>query len=71
MKDLAIIQTIVDQEILHSQNLSTSFPRAVLIGPIEFGGLGIPSLHSKTLATKIIYFLHHMRRNDVTNSVAH
>jgi len=66
VKDLATIQTIVDQEILHSQHLSTSFPCVVLRGPIDFGGLGIPSLHSETLATKIIYFIHHMRRNDVT-----
>ena len=63
-KDLAPIQKIIDREIIHSQHLNISFPRAVLRGPLEYGGLGIPSLHSENLAEKIVYFIHHIRRND-------
>ena len=63
-KDLSSIQKILDKEILHSQNLNASFPRAVMRGPLELGGLGIPDLHSENLSDKIIYFLHHIRLDD-------
>ena len=48
-KDQSPIQQIIDWEILHSQNLSTHFPHDVLCSPLEYGGLGIVSLHSENL----------------------
>jgi hypothetical protein len=62
--DLSPIQNILDREILHSQSLNSSFPRAVLHGPTKYGGLGIASIHSESLSDKVLYFLHHIRRDD-------
>jgi len=64
VKDLAPIQNILDKEIFNSQHLSVSFPKTVLRGPFEYGGLGILSLHSENLAEKLVYFIHHIRSDD-------
>jgi len=61
--DLAPIQKIIDWEILYTQNLNASF-LAVMRGPLEFGGLGIPDLHSENLSKNVIYLLHHICRDD-------
>ena len=65
--DLSPIQKIIDQEILHSQHLSTSVPCTVLWGPLANGSLGIASLHSETLSEKVVYFIHHIHQHDMVS----
>jgi hypothetical protein len=42
--------------------LNEHFPRAILHGPMELGGLGIPTKVSKTVTQRVNYFLYHMRQ---------
>jgi len=63
-RDLLPIQRVVNREILHSQNLNQTFPKAVLYGMTELGGLVIPTHHAENIAEKVIYILHHFQRND-------
>lgn len=62
--DLSPIQKEVDQIVCHSLGLNEHFRRAVLHGPVERGGMGVPTLWAEALADKVVYFLHHVRRQD-------
>jgi hypothetical protein len=39
-----------------------TFPRAILFGPYELGGMAIPNTISETTITRINYFLYHMQQ---------
>ena len=58
----------LDKENLHSCGLNKHFPRAVLYGPLRYGGLGTAPLHSKCIADKLLYFLHHSYLQEETGS---
>ena len=49
----------MDQIACHALGVNEHFPRALLHGPIELGGMGVPTLWAEALAEKIAYFLHH------------
>ena len=63
-EDLEPIQAEVDRMVCHALGLNEHFPRALLHGPVEYGGMGVPTLWAEALADKIVYFLHHLRRRD-------
>jgi len=63
-EDMAPIQTEVDRIVCHALGLNEHFPRAVLHGSVEGGGMGVPTLWAEALADKAVYFLHHVRRQD-------
>ena len=58
--DLQPLQMKPDQENLHVCSLNKHFPHAVLYGPLCYGGLGVIPLHTKHIADKALYFLHHL-----------
>ena len=62
--DLEPIQSEVDRMKCNALGLNEDFLRAVLNGPVEYGGLGVPTLWVEALADKVVYFLHHIRRKD-------
>ena len=39
------------------------FPREVILGPIEYGGIGMPHIYTEMNATKIEYLIMHIRYN--------
>jgi len=59
-KDLKPIQKIIDPAVPHLLVLSKNFPRALLYGPMQYAGLGIPPLHCEQIADQVTYFFHHM-----------
>ena len=54
------------RENLHVCSLNKHFPHAVLYGPLCYGGLGVIPLHTKHIADKALYFLHHLGLQDNT-----
>ena len=38
-------------------------PRAMILGPMAYGGMGIPHLYTEMMATKIEYLIMHIRHN--------
>ena len=61
---LASVQTKVDEMLCHALGLNSHFPRAVLHGPVELGGMGVPPLWVESLTEKLSYFFHHTRIAD-------
>jgi hypothetical protein len=55
----------IDRPIVRAKcsalGLNKHFPRAIIHGPLEYGGMAIPTSFSKTVATRINYFLYHIR----------
>lgn len=60
-KDLDKIERVIARARCHALGLNEHFPRAVLYGPMQLGGLEIPSIHVNTMCTRINYFLYHTR----------
>lgn len=40
-----------------------TFPQAVVLGPIEYGGMGVPHLFTKMNTSKLEYLIMHIRHN--------
>lgn len=63
-EDLTSPQSLMNSICLHSRGFNRHFPRALLHGPLRYGGLGESSLYAEHGASKLLHFLHHMRRKD-------
>ena len=63
-EDLQPTQRVLDSIACHALGLNEHFPRALLHGPTDLGGLGVPSAWAETLAEKLAYFVHHVRIDD-------
>jgi hypothetical protein len=48
--------------------LNENFPRVILYGPLEYGGMALPTTISKTVTTRITYFLYHIRTSSKIGS---
>jgi hypothetical protein len=55
------IEKILSKAKCHALGLNEHFPRAVLHGPTNLGGIGIPKAVSKTTTSRINYFFFHTR----------
>lgn len=62
-KEMERIDKLLSHAKCQALGLNEHFPRAVLYGPHELGGIGIKSATSKTTTDRITYFLYHSRRN--------
>ena len=58
---MAEVQRIVNKMVCNAVGVNSHFPRALLHGPIEIGGMGIAPLWVEALVDKVTYFLHHVR----------
>lgn len=52
----------------HALGLNEHFPCAVLHGPLHLGGMAIPTGQSKTTATRLNYFMYHIRSEMVISN---
>jgi hypothetical protein len=62
-QELDSIECILISFKCHALGLNPHFPRAVLYGPIQMGGMELPSTITKISSTRINYFLYHTRLN--------
>jgi hypothetical protein len=60
--DLAQHECKISKLYCHALGLNVQFPRAVLHGPCEFGGMEIPSLSIILTTIRVNYFLYHTRQ---------
>ena len=61
-KDLEKIDRPIIRLKCSALGLNEHFPRAILHGPMELGGIGIPMKVSTTATQRINYFLYHVRQ---------
>jgi hypothetical protein len=61
-KDLEKIDRPITWLKCAALGLNKHFPRAVLHGPMEMGGMGLPTKVSTTAVQRINYFLYHVRQ---------
>lgn len=66
LKDFYPIDSLLTQLKCSALGLNCNFPRAVLHGPLELGGTGIPSSQQKLTAERINYFLYSIHRDTMT-----
>lgn len=57
------IQNKTIESFLPAMGFNKSFPSAVVLGPKEYGGLGVPHLYPEMNLMKIEYLLMHLRSN--------
>ncbi len=57
------INTIIGKTFLPRLRLNRHYPRAVLYGPIIYGGMAFPELHSLQCATQLEYIIKQLRWN--------
>jgi hypothetical protein len=60
-KDIDAIDRVIIRAKCSALGLNEHFPRAILHGPMELGGMALPTCLSKTVTTRINYFLYHIR----------
>jgi hypothetical protein len=60
-KDIDKIDRVITRAKCNALGLNPHFPRAVLHGPLHLGGMAIPTSLSKTILSRINYFLYHTR----------
>jgi hypothetical protein len=60
-QEIQKIEKIIARAKCAAMGLNEHFPRAIYYGPYALGGLGIPSIPTKTTITRINYFLYHSR----------
>jgi hypothetical protein len=59
-KDLDKIERVITRTKCHALGLNEHFPRAIMYGPTQYGGMAIPTSLSKTATNRINYFLYHI-----------
>jgi hypothetical protein len=60
--DLVQLECKISRLYCHALGINKHFPRAVLHGPCELGGMEIPSLSSILTTIRVNYFLYHTRQ---------
>lgn len=65
------IQSTLIPTLAQKLGLNRYFPRAILHGPIKFGGLGIPYLPGIQLAIQAMTLISHMRRETPLGTLLH
>lgn len=61
-KDLNLLEKQITKLYCQAIGLNAHFPRSVLFGPCELGGLGIDNLRTILTTTRLNYFLYHTRQ---------
>lgn len=62
-KALNKIQNKALESFIAAMGHNKSFPRAIALGPIEYGGMGIPHLYTEMSVSKLEYMIMHLRIN--------
>jgi hypothetical protein len=60
-KEMTTLDKTLSKAKCHALGLNEHFPRAILHGPLHLGGMGIHTAQTKTMTTRITYFLFHTR----------
>ena len=55
-KELDKVERVITRAKCSALGLNEHFPRAILYGPLQYGGMGLPTTKSKTAITRINYF---------------
>ncbi len=55
------IERVITRAKCNALGLNEHFPRAIIYGPTQYGGMAIPTSLSKTSTTRLNYFLYHIR----------
>ena len=59
-QELEKIEQVIIRAKCSALGLNEHFPWAILYGPMEYGGMALPTSLSKTVTTRINYFLYHI-----------
>ncbi len=62
-KEFDKIDRVIIRAKCSALGLNEHFPRAILHGPLEYGGLALPTSISKKVTIRINYFLYHIRNS--------
>ncbi len=59
--ELDRIDRVIASAKCNALGLNEHFPRALLYGPLSYGGMQLPTAHASTVIERINYFLYHTR----------
>ncbi len=62
IRDLSPIESTISQMQCAALGLNRNFPQALLHGPPDLGGIGVPSPQHKITRDRIFYFLFNIRQ---------